>query len=277
MFQARLTARLAVPLAMLLSACGDPNGTPTPSGSALPMATRAVADCQLTMGWDPWEPYHYLDVGGVVRGVDVELVSAVAAACGCELTLVRDDFSTLLVKLQAGEVDVLTGATPTPNRQRYASFSAPYREEKFQLFVRREEQARHQGASLKELLEGGLRIGFTAGYYYNQELEALEDDPAFKDQLVPARTGAFNVERLLDYEIDGFIEDQFVAAAMVRRRGLEAVISEPLLTLSSKPVRLMMSRASVDPQLAKSLDVALAGIRASGRHEAIVERYLGGG
>ena len=237
----------------------------------------ATADCTLTMGWDPWEPYHYLDIGGVVRGVDVELVTAVATACGCSVDLVRDDFAALLTKLKAGEVDVLTGATATPDREVYASFSVPYRDEKFQLFVRSEDSGRYADSTLQALLESGFRLGFTAGYYYNQELEALEDDPRFENQLVAASTGDLNVERLLDYEIDGFVEDQFVAATIVRKRGLEAAISQPLLTLSSKPVRLMMSRTSVKPELAKSLDLALAGIRDSETQTAIVDKYLGNG
>ena len=258
-------------LAIALGGCGESAG-PLAGGQPAP-----VSACALTMGWDPWEPYHYMDIGGVVRGVDVELVRAVAQAAGCEVELVRDDFAILLDKLRAGEVDLLTGATATPQRQAYASFSVPYREEKFQLFVRSEDVERYRDATVPQLLRAGFRLGFTAGYYYNQELEALEADPAFAGQLVAAGTGDLNVERLLDHEIDGFVEDQFVAATIIRKRGLEDVIGQPVITVSSKPVRLMMSKSSVSPALARSLDLALAGLRDSDQHAAIVTKYLGGG
>ena len=100
MVHGRRHACLGASLLALLVSCGGDNG---PRADLAQTASPPTApSCTLTMGWNPWEPYHYLDIGGVVRGVDVELVGAVADACGCALSLVRADFSTLLSKLETG-------------------------------------------------------------------------------------------------------------------------------------------------------------------------------
>ena len=106
-------------------------------------------------------------------------------------------------------------------------------------------------------------------------MTALQDDPAFASQFVAATMGEISATRLLDGEIDGFIEDIFVATAAIRRRGLENDIAVyPLALQSGGDVRFMFSRASVEEGLVRRIDAALAELRESGRYKEIEDRYL---
>ena len=274
----RLAMLATVSLLVLgLPGCGQEapppvqSATDNPQSAAPPPASEPA--CRLTMGWDPWEPYHYLDPSGEERGLDVELVSAIAASADCEIDFERDSWASLLRRVAAGEVDLISGATQTPERDEYARFSDPYRQEAFVLFTRAGDESRFTGSTLAALLEGGMRIGVTDGYLYGTTVESLRDDPRFTEQFVVADIGETNATRLMNGDIDGFLEDRFVAAAVIRRRGLEEDVNAGLV-ISSTDVRLMFSRASVDPALIARFNESMASLRRAGDFDAIQSRYL---
>src|SRR5690625_2654667 len=76
-------------LALFLSGCQNDEPASTAVESSAPVAESAqpadasdspelaasVEDCSLSVGWDPWEPYHFKPSGSKVRGLDVDLRS----------------------------------------------------------------------------------------------------------------------------------------------------------------------------------------------------------
>lgn len=272
---------------LALSGCGrdspEPaasSSTPAPTQDTAPVPEPAPAPtdptevaCTLTMGWDPWEPYHYLEPGGEERGLDVELVRAIASHAGCEVDFERDSWANLLRRVADGDVDLITGATRTSERDAYALFSEPYRQEAFVLFTRTADAARFGSGTLGDKLATDMRIGVTDAYVYGDDVEALRDSPDFADQFISAEIGETNVTRLMNGDIDGFLEDRFVAAAILRRKGLEADIAGDLV-IASSDVRLMFSRASVDPGLVERINDSMGALRGSGEFDAIQARYL---
>jgi polar amino acid transport system substrate-binding protein len=271
----RLSAFAAVTL-LVLCGPGCSRDEPAPEPSTGPPTARtagAAGFCQLTMGWDPWEPYHYVDAAGEEKGLDVELVTAIADGAGCHLSFERDSWANLLKRVADGEIDLISGATRTAEREDYAWFSEPYRQEVFVLFTRSDADERFPGSTLRAKLEGGLRLGVTDAYLYGGEVETLRDDPDFAGAFVVASIGETNVTRLVDGEIDGFLEDRFVAAAVVRRRGLEGTVDAELV-VSSNDVRLMFSKSSVDQVLVERFNESMRALRAGGEFDAIQSRYL---
>lgn len=232
------------------------------------------AECRLDVGWDPWEPYHYLAAGGELQGLDVELIESLAERAGCELEFVQGSWHGLLRLLRAGELDVMMGATRIPEREEYAIFSEPYRSETFRLYVLDSEAENYRGRTLPQLMDDGFRLGVTSGYYYGDEVSDLIENPEYDNQVLEAAVGELNFTRLIDLQIDGFLEDAFVAAAIARRR-LDSARVQPLEgEVSSGEVTFMFSRNSVDPAIVERFDAALAGLRESGRHRQLLDRYL---
>lgn len=229
--------------------------------------------CSVTMGWDPWEPYQFKDESGEVRGLDVELVRRIAAEANCEVTLQEGNWEALLNRLRHGELDLLTGASKTDRRTQFAHFSDPYRDETFVLYVRSEDMGTYDADTLAGLLDQGFRLGVTSSYYYGEKVSALRDNPEFSGQFVPAPISELNYSRLLDYSIDGFLEDPFVAAAILRGKGLSEEISEYPVTLDTGPVHLMFSKESVDPGTLDRFNKALAKLKTTGVYDEIIEKY----
>jgi polar amino acid transport system substrate-binding protein len=268
-------------LALLIAACQPADQPETPTlVDEPPTVGETIAerpddrDCQLSMGWDPWEPYHFSGVGGQVQGLDIDLVSAAAERVGCELTFVQGNWASLLQLIRLGELDLLPGASHTPEREEFAWFSDPYRHERFELYVRAIETSEWQGESVENLLENGMRIGITQGYIYGDVIDSLQGDDRYAENFIEASVGELNFTRLMDHRIDGFVEDPFVASTIQRRRSWGTDIEALPFDLGGGEVHLLFSHASTSAELAAAFNQALADMRSESEYDAIMARYL---
>jgi polar amino acid transport system substrate-binding protein len=262
---------LILPFLLLLGAC-ERSEVPPPAPAVVDVPAPAE-DCVLTMGWDPWEPYHYEDIDGSVRGIEVDMAQTIAAGAGCRVEFVRGDWATLLRQLREGSVQMLGSATATPEREEIAMFSAPYRDESFRLYVRAAEASDFEGDNLATLLEGGMRLGVTLGYVYGDEVTALQDRAELQAQFVESPEAEFNFVALAENHVDGVLEDPNVASAIIRRRGWHHQIEMHPLDLGSSEVSFMFSRSSVDEELVERFNRSLAALKASGEIDHIIARY----
>lgn len=237
------------------------------------VAVEPARDCQLTVGWDPWEPYQYRDPKGEVSGLDVDLVTLAAEQAGCEISFRQEDFADLLAMIRDGEVDIVTGATRTEERSDYAYFSRPYRQETFSLFVREANAGLMDDPSLEGLLEDGRQIGITEGFLYGPEAEALIADEDYSDQFTTARVGELNLFRLVEGDIDALLEDPFVAASIQRRLGLIDDIVRVGDDIRTGDVHLMFSRESVEEDTVARMDDALQQLIDDGTRDRILRMY----
>ncbi len=79
-------------------------------------------------GADPdWPPFSSIDRKGQLTGIDVDITRLVAARAGLDLTLVRaTNWSEMLAKAKAGEVDFLSGTARMPGRIEHFDFTHHY-------------------------------------------------------------------------------------------------------------------------------------------------------
>lgn len=260
-------------LCLLLVACGGEAPAPADSAAAPTAEPEFAEGCSLVMGWDPWEPYLYGDVDGTVRGLDIELISAISEQAGCEISFAQASWSELLKRLRAGEVDVVAGASKTRNREAFARFSDPYRRETFALYVRDTEASKYPSTVIGDVLALGMKVGVVSDYVYGDEIAALQDDAQYANQFVEVPISELNYVSLLDYKIDGFLEDPFVAATILRKKGYAEDIEQHPLVVDTGAVHFMFSRATVSGAIVDSLNQALSELIADGRYQAILDKY----
>lgn len=261
---------LVVAVFLLLPGCKRASEQTMPVAAA-DIPVQALP-CSFTMGLDAWEPYQYMTVGNTVTGLDVELVQHVVADMGCKLDVVQGSWLELLTLLKNGDVDFVLGASKTTEREEFAFFSEPYRQERFELYVRKE-QIGLPYTGLKEFISAGHKVGVVNEYYYGDEVAELYADDNLRPLFVGAIISELNMARLLDEEIDGLLEDSFVGASILRRKGLDKYIQAHSISLGSADVYVMFSKVSVSAEQVQQFNAGLARLREDGRYNQIVDKY----
>lgn len=271
-------------LLFMLAACSEPAENEDASSAVAPLDTAAnieqnalqpslAEDCELVLGFDAWEPYQYADVGGRVAGLDIELVSGIADGIGCEITYQQGTWVTLLAALERGEIDILLGASKTEAREEFAYFSDAYRMEEFSLYIRSGDKKRAEYKSLAEFVDNGSKIGIVADYFYGEEVAKLLDDPEKETFFVNAILGELNVARLLDEDIDGFLEDSFVGASMLRRKALSEYIVAHGITIKTGNAYVMFSQQSISEEQLSLFNAELQRVQQSQTYEDLLSKY----
>jgi polar amino acid transport system substrate-binding protein len=243
-----------------------------PSSRPAPKALRG--------GWYPWDPYQYREFRrgiSVLTGFDVEIERAIARILGVELLLPEMPWEQHLAALAAGKGDIAAGATYSDERNRYAYFSKPYRQETDVLVLRRGEVSRHRFTDVAQMLDEftrqHFRLGVIAGFTYaSEQVNAYIADPDHADFIVMVGDDRENLENLLAGRIGGFIADRIVAATVAWRLGKSGEIEEHPLRFSAA-IHFMLSRVSQTPAVQDRLNGAIDEIKASGEFQRIADAY----
>jgi polar amino acid transport system substrate-binding protein len=230
-------------------------------------------NCKFILGFDAWEPYQYVDVGERVAGLDIELITAVIKNMGCQLTYQQGTWVDLLVALKQGEVDLLLGASKTEARERFALFSDAYRMEEFSLYIRKGDKVRASYETISEFSQNDSRIGIVEDYVYGPDVSMLLDSPESSKYFVNAIIGEINVARLLDEDIDGYLEDSFVGSSLLRRKALSQYIIAHGVTIQTGNAYVMFSKLSVTPEQLINFNTQLGNVKNSNLYQDILDKY----
>jgi polar amino acid transport system substrate-binding protein len=231
-------------------------------------------------GWYPWDPYQYREVqrgSTVLTGFDVEIERALARAMGIEWTLPNLAWDDHLAALAAGQADVAAGATYSEERNHYAYFSKPYRQETDVLVLRSGASTRYPFRSLEQMLDQfekqHFRLGVVAGFIYaDPRINRFIDDPDHRDFIVRVGDDNENLQNLLRGHIDGFFADRIVAATVAWRQQRSRDIEEHPLRLTTE-IHFMLSRASQNAATLAQLNRAIDQIKESGEFQQIADTY----
>jgi polar amino acid transport system substrate-binding protein len=241
----------------------------------LTVGTAAQEACELLVGWEPYEPYTFTGTDGDVTGVDIDLIAAVGDEIGCTVEFVELPWARILREIERGTLDASTSTSLTQERTAWALFSEPYRETEMAIYVRRGATSDIHLQSLRDIPAQRFRLGVITEYYYGEEFEKLANDPNFSIWLDGATDYATNIRKLINGRIDGYlVEDVTVMEAELETLGLVEEVARYPLRIAGEKLRFMFSRQTVDPQIVVEVDAAVAGMRADGRLDAIMSKYI---
>lgn len=231
--------------------------------------------CLLRVGWEPYEPFTFVNGEGILTGADVEVIKAVAKEIGCALSFRGMPWNRILLEIEKGAVDVTSSASRTVERDEWAWYSAPYRRPEVALFVRKGESRNHLLNSLADIPRVGFRVGLIEGYFLGEEVASVMADPAFAALTESAADYEVNLTKLLHGRIDGFlVDDVHVLRAEAQALGVLDAVERHSLQIEGVNLHYMFSRKSVSRDIVDAFDQALARMRAEGRLDRIFQEFL---
>ena len=247
------------------------------AAAALALASfeARAEDCKLVAAWETWDPYQMKDSSGKVTGFDVEFLEGVGKKAGCSVEFQEAIWVRILNGIKSGSFDVTMGASKTPEREEFARFSTPYRAEKMVLFIRKGEASKWSLKSMKDAVALKMRLGVITDYEYGDEYANLiKNDAAFKALVDEVSNSEPSLKKLLAKRIDGFLDDQFVGIALLKKEGAADKVEESSLGVSSSDVHFMLSKKSVSPEKLAVINKGIADFKASPEYKALLDKYL---
>ena len=249
--------------------------------SFLPLAQgKELKQNVLRGGWYLWDPYQFIEKGQgytQLNGLDINLERAIAKHAGYEIHFEQVAWKQHLTDLAAGTRDIAAGATYTPQREKFAYFSEPYREESNSLFTLKQTTKKLTFSNANEFLEKvkntKFKLGIVDGYVYvDHKINAFIANPENRPQIFPVDNTYDNLEKLSNGEIDGFLADRIDGATASWRSNYREKINEQVI--GSVPIHLMFSKKTMTPEIVAAFNKAIQQVKSSGEYDSIVRSYL---
>ncbi|HEY9104991.1 substrate-binding periplasmic protein [Chitinimonas sp.] len=237
--------------------------------------TSGEAACSrvLRVPFEHWRPYAYLDAAGKPTGLEVALLKAIGQEAGCHIRYLQDiPRKRRLLMFRQGEIDLLLAASDTPERQAYAWFSLPYREEEVLPFALAGDESVRSLTSLDMVLAARLPLIVPSDGWYGARYARLLQD--FETAGLLTRYERYEQAARLLASGRGrvVIGDRYALRLSAREAG--AQLAEMDFVINRDPVHLMLSKRSLLPADRDALDGAIRRLIQRGTLQAIRARYL---
>jgi polar amino acid transport system substrate-binding protein len=239
-------------------------------------ATANACSKPISVATGQWEPYSYYDAQGHFTGIDADMLRAIFAEAGCELIeLGSMPASRNLTLFFRGDIDMMTGASLTPERQKRAWFSLPYRDETVGMFFVtdgtnkfRDIRNFNDFLARQSLSMLAPRVGYY-GPVYEKHMPGLLTAKRLS-QFIDFSQGI----RMLAAGRGNFMMGDASGVEHAAARLGVKVQPLPFWLLQSQ-VHLMFSRATVPQSDVRRIDAAIARLQKRGVFDAIRQSYGG--
>jgi polar amino acid transport system substrate-binding protein len=228
---------------------------------------------ELSLGWEDWQPYQYMDSSENVTGLDIELSQAIFGNFDYQLTLEEMPWKRHLINVREGRTDLAASASKTPEREEYALFSDPYRTESAVMYVRKEDAGKYNFNKLEDIIGTEFKLAVTRGYYYGEAFDELKKNPEFMNNIREVNDNQLAQRQLSLSRVDGFLEDPIAATLELKEEGLLDKV-EILMPIYSDNIYIMFSKKSVSPDIVKAFNSSLEELRENGVYDQIMNKYL---
>lgn len=240
---------------------------------AFSFAISAQAE-SLKVGWEPWEPYQYENSQGKLTGLDIDLIRAILEGSKLNHEFVKRPWKRLLSEVKSGSIHIAPGASKTAEREAYANFSLPYRNEQIVLLVNADKKSAFNGlTNLRDFVAKGHSVGVVREYYYGDEYKEMSKDSTYKGNFKEVSDDNKNIQKLLENRIDAIMIDPVAAGVLIKKNEWQGKFHSPF-TVYSDDIFMMFSKQSVSQETIDTINATLDSMKQDGSHQAILNQYL---
>lgn len=232
-----------------------------------------VSAKKLSVGWELWYPYQYHNSKRELVGLDIDSFNAIMTEADLTYTAAEIPWKTHLHFLKTGKMDIAMGASWSQDREEYAYFTKPYRQETVKLFVRQGEVKNVRLNTLSELAGSPYMIGVEAGYYYGKEYQELIKKSDFQANISEVIDLEQNVTFLMKGHLDGFLVDPNTMLSFVEKYDMEGQFEQHSLVIYSADIFIMLSKKSTNKKLLDKINNAIGTLQSKGALKQISSNW----
>lgn len=226
------------------------------------------------MGWSSWHPFSFRDEQQQLQGLDIDLLEAIFNRAGFHANYSEMPWARVLRELEFGTIQLTMSANQTAERDLYARFTLPYRNEETVLLIRRQDKGRWQEITqLSDLLSRpDFTIGLLRDFDYGTDFRTFMQSPQIQQRLLVRLKMEPLIKLLLAGRIQGVVMDP-MGLQQLNLAGLPLDQLTILLDIQQTPVHLMLSRRTTTLQQLQRLDEAIRALLQSPEYGQILARY----
>lgn len=238
------------------------------------LCCSAWAQESLLVGWSSWHPFSFRDEQQQLQGLDIDLLEAIFNRAGFHANYSEMPWARVLRELEFGTIQLTMSANQTAERDLYARFTLPYRNEETVLLIRRQDKGRWQEITqLSDLLSRpDFTIGLLRDFDYGTDFRTFMQSPQMQQRLLVRLKMEPLIKLLLAGRIQGVVMDP-MGLQQLNLAGLPLDQLTTLLDIQQTPVHLMLSRRTTTPQQLQRLDEAIRALLQSPEYGHILARY----
>jgi len=235
--------------------------------------TNAEESDNLAVGWELWYPYQYHNKNDELTGMDIEIFNLISSQARWSITYLELPWKRHLQLVKDGMVNLAMGTSPSEEREQYAYFSKPYRNETVNLFVRKGESSKIALNNLSDLIDSTYLIGIENGYYYGETFKELNKDPEFKLRINSVIDLEQNAQRLLNKQIDGFLADPITMKFFIEKYKLQGEFEQHALRIYQSSIHIILSKKMHTLSDLKVINNAISALEKNGKLNALKEKW----
>ncbi|MGY4042565.1 substrate-binding periplasmic protein [Aeromonas hydrophila] len=238
------------------------------------LCCSAWAQESLLVGWSSWHPFSFRDEQQQLQGLDIDLLEAIFNRAGFHANYSEMPWARVLRELEFGTIQLTMSANQTAERDLYARFTLPYRNEETVLLIRRQDKVRWQEITqLSDLLSRpDFTIGLLRDFDYGTDFRTFMQSPQMQQRLLVRLKMEPLIKLLLAGRIQGVVMDP-MGLQQLNLAGLPLDQLTTLLDIQQTPVHLMLSRRTTTLQQLQRLDEAIRTLLQSPEYGQILARY----
>jgi glutamine transport system substrate-binding protein len=218
------------------------------------------------VGVDTTYPPFEFKEGNDYKGIDIELINAIAKNQGFKIELSPMDFGGIIPAMQANQLDVaIAGMSITEERKKIVDFSAPYFDAGLTLIVKDDNSAIKSINDLK-----GKKVAVkkgTSGAKY-----ATDNASKLGITVVQFNDSPAMFQEVSNGNADALIEDYPVISYAIAQKDLGLKIVGDRLNGDQYGIAVLKGQ---NADLLKKINDGLAELKKDGTYDKIIKTYLG--
>ncbi len=229
--------------------------------------------CVWRMGIETSFAPYIMQQGDSWRGLNVDLLSALATEMGCQLEFIHSPWLRALKLMEQGQLDVVTHLTYNPERSRQFAFIGPHHQEV--IYLVGIPQAFPGLSDLSELKRSGTPgiIALLNGAYYGDELDSILNDAKNRTRFVFIRGNEDKQALLLNGRVHGVLEDIAAYHYWKKRASLPTADYQPLFQVFQSPVYFGFNLNTFNAQQLEALAAAWQKLYDNGSLLQVMQPY----
>lgn len=211
-----------------------------------------------------YPPFEY-EENGDYTGIDIDLINAIAEDQNFKIDFKPMDFGGIIPAMQAGQLDVaIAGMSITDDRKKVVDFTDPYFKAGLTLVVKQGETGIK---SIKDLAgkKVAAKKGTTGAKFATEKAEEIGFE------LVQFNDSPAMFQDVANGNSDVLIEDYPVIAYAIAQSTLDLEVVGDRLNGDEYGIAVLKGK---NDELLKKMNKGLANLKASGKYDEIINKYL---